>query len=170
MNCDDSDDELNNKTLSLRTAKCIIDSNCYIYKPQVLNLLKVGDEVRISFTVETDEDCWTHDNPYVEIVEIDNENVLGEILDINRQETDMYPLDIGEKIWFRKNNIIEVPINHKPSRGEVKKWNEIKSMLTNKKVSCTGPLFTVIYPDSDDEKSEESIDENNTESSVSDSN
>lgn len=159
----DSDNEGRHKGLTLHVAKCIIDSHCYVYRSQVLNLIKEGTEVRISFTTNSNQDMWTHDSPFVEILEISpNGDILGEIIHINRQETDMYPLDVGEKIWFNKKNIIEIPIDYKPNKKEVKKWNEFKKMLTNRKLLCTGPLFTIEqeYSDSDrDSNSDASDDE-----------
>lgn len=147
MDTENSQLEIGN-ILELYTAKCIIDNRCYIYKPEVLNYLAINDIVRISFTLDTErEDIWCHDSPYVKIIIIDStNNIMGEVINIDRQETNMYPINIGEKIWFSKSNIIEIPANK----------NEFKYLLTSDHVQCTGPLYTVIY--NEDESGTESSD------------
>jgi hypothetical protein len=143
--------------VDLHKAKCITDDRGYIYNPEVLNKLNVNDIVRISFILDTDrEDIWCHDSPYVKIHLIDDiNNVMGEIVNIDRQQTNMYPLNVGEKIWFVKNNIIEIPAN----------TQEFKSFLTSDHVQCTGPLYTVLY--NEDEEDESSSDEYSTTSDSS---
>lgn len=143
--------------IELHTAKCIIDDRGYIYKPEVLNKLDINDIVRISFILDTErEDIWCHDSPHVKIHLIDDiNNVMGEIVNIDRQQTNMYPLNVGEKIWFTKSNIIGILAN----------TQEFKNLLTSEHVQCTGPLYTVVY----DEESEDgsSSDEYSTASDSS---
>ena len=145
--------------VDLHKAKCIIDNRGYIYNPEILNKLNINDIVRISFTLDTErEDTWCHDSPYVKINLIDdNENIMGEIVNIDRQQTNMYPLNIGEKIWFVKNNIIEIPANKQ----------EFKSLLTSDRVQCTGPLYTVIYDENSSDSDDSSSDEYSTTSDSS---
>ena len=142
-------------SIEFHEAKIIVDSRCFVYKTQVLNKLEVNDTVRISFTLESPLDTWAHDTPFVKILQINPDtNILGEIMNINRQETDKYPLNVGEKIWFKKNNIIEIVAN-RPI---------LKNLLTSEKVVCTGPLFTIVYDDSDESDSESESDENASDS------
>jgi len=146
MDAENSEMEVDN-IVDLHTAKCITDDRGYIYKPEVLNKLNINDIVRISFTLDTErDDIWCHDAPYVKIIIIDDiNNIMGEIINIGRQQTNMYPLNVGEKIWFVNNNIIGIPAN----------TQEFKNLLTSDHVQCTGPLYTVIYDEnsSDDDSS-----------------
>lgn len=153
---DMTDSESEDENITLHTAKCIIDNTTYVYFPKVTNMIKQGLIVRISFECKTNI-FWNHDAPFVNIIEIDRDsNILGEVLNIRRIEnTNSYPLAIGDRIWFKKENIIEIP--------NFEEDPEFNKMLTIDRVQCTGPLYTVKNDDSSDDESEESY------SSVSDS-
>lgn len=121
----------------LHTAKITINKDAFIFKPEIINLVKVGNVVRISFEVECELPVWNHDSPYVKIIKVDGEALLGEIQDINRiSRTNKYPLNIGDQIWFKKNNIIEVPI-------ELNSNTQFKGLLTSDRVTANGPLYTI---------------------------
>ena len=152
----------NEDLVNLHTAKIVIDNFCRIYKPEVVDILKSGHIVRISFTVES-EMFWTHDAPYVKILSINKDYILGEIADIHRQVSNMYPLNIGDRIMFNKDNIIEIP---RTLQDDEKNSRVFTKFLTDQTVQCTGPLFTV---ESDEESS--SSDDNNcdVDSIISDS-
>lgn len=162
MNIDEPKKSLHySNGFELHEAEMIIDKKCYIYKPEVVNIFKVGDIVRISFIVKPSNtlDYWRHDSPFVSIIDIvENEDeeseyhLLGKILDINRQSTNKYPLNIGDNIWFNKQNIIEIhSVFGENSSAEL---NEYK---TQSRVLCSGPLYTIknsLMVDSDEEESE----------------
>jgi hypothetical protein len=129
----------------LHDAKLILDANGYIYNPEVLKEIIVGSVVRIFMTLPRPPlDLWSHDSPYVSIVEVDKKSstCLGEILDLERvDECNRYPLAVGEKIWFSLSNIIEIPIKEQSKNKEKK----IKAFITNERVMATGPLYTIDY-------------------------
>jgi hypothetical protein len=128
--------------INIHIAKRIIDDNCIIYQDNVIDLIEVDDIVRISFELTYDNDIyWYHDAPYVKVIKIHSNKLLGEVQNINRMITSKYPLAIGERIWFSIENIIEIPRAMQPSE----KYN---NHLTTKIVSCTGPLFTINDADS----------------------
>jgi hypothetical protein len=152
--------------INIHIAKRVIDDNCIIYQDNVVDIVEVGDIVRISFELidELDE-YWYHDAPYLKVIKIHSNKLLGEIQNINRMTTNKYPLAIGERIWFGIENIIEIP----RARQSSEKYN---THLTTKTVSCTGPLFTVNDADScsyTDTNSNSSMDGSRDESDSSDS-
>lgn len=120
--------------INLHNAKLITDKKGYIYMPHVLDLIDIDSIVRISFEVDfTQIKLWSHDSPYVKVLEKhDDGSILGEIENVNRLETNNYPLSVGERIWFRKENIIEIPIE-----------NKYNTFLTQNRVAATGPLYTI---------------------------
>jgi hypothetical protein len=152
----DSDDP----SIHLHIAKRILNEHCFIFKPEVLNIVNNNNIVRISFTIDTDEDIWTHDSPYVKIIQKKGEHLLGEILDIDRQESDLYPLRVGENIWFKKENIIEI-INEPGDKSFNKKFN---NFLTEEKVQCTGPIFAIAHEYHSSSESDSEDDPNPSES------
>jgi hypothetical protein len=119
----------------LHNAKLITDNKGYIYNPDVLTLVNIGHIVRISFEVDFIQiKIWSHDSPYVKVLLKNTDgSILGEIENINRLETGNYPLSVGERIWFRKENIIEIPSDN----------NLYNTYLTKDKVTATGPLYTI---------------------------
>jgi hypothetical protein len=141
---------MNNK-IHLHSAKCVVNEHAYIYKPEVLHSIDIDSIVRISYIA----DCipfssWSHDAPFVRIIKKDNLDFLGKIIDFNRlKDTNKYLLNVGEKIWFNTDNIIEIISEPK-----------FQNFLTKNKLQCTGPLFTV---------ESESDSDNSGYSSVSDS-
>jgi len=193
--------------INILNAKYITDENGYIYNKEVLDILSVGDIVRIFYKLENyeDENLWTHDASYIKIINIvykntneenietneikniednindENIEILGEILDIRKNILcNKYPLDIGERIWFKRNNIIEIPIEYQNKSDIPNKTNKLdklnksnkpnKSKNIKKKVSnaelfnfylnkslklpVTGPLYTTIYDEFDTETDE----------------
>lgn len=138
-----STDQKNKELIVVHKAKLIIDANGYIYDPNVLKELVVGSVVRIFFTLNDPPlDLWSHDSPYVAIIEIDKGTgvCIGEILDLERvDDCDKYPLACGERIWFGVENIIEIPLKEQNKTREKK----IKTYLTKNHVTATGPLYTV---------------------------
>lgn len=131
------------EVIELHTAKLIIDSNGYIFKPDVLKELVIGSIVRVFMTMKNPPmNLWSHDSPYLSIVMIDKDTnqCLGDILDIDRiEECNKYPLATGERIWFSFSNIIEIPIKEQSKNKEKK----IKTYLTTDHVTATGPLYTI---------------------------
>src|SRR6478609_2773593 len=124
------------KKLQIHVAKWIIDDNAIIYKPNVTELLEVDDIVRISFELINDIDVyWYHDAPYVKIVKIHDNKLLGEVQNIDRMITSKYPLAIGERVWFSIENIIEIP-------RSIQQSDKYNNHLTSETVQCTGPLCT----------------------------
>lgn len=150
--------EFTNDKIQLHKAKHVIDHMCRIFDPSVLNLIKLNNVVRISFTIDSDSDKWTHDSPFVKVLHIKNDELYGEILDINKQITDKYPLNVGEKIWFKKENIIEI--------GNLNQVT-FDNILTNERVLASGPLFTVLSEDSDSEPDSESCESSSNSGSES---
>ncbi|MGL5935628.1 MAG: hypothetical protein ACRCZI_08385 [Cetobacterium sp.] len=148
--CDESDDDQN---LDIHEAKYITDQNGYVYDEKVLKLLKVDDVVRISYKAHVDYK-WSHDSPYLKIIKISKDEVLGEILDIKRYVSDMYPINIGDSIWFSKENIIEIPLNRPPNNIRI---NQFMKHITETKLMCTGPLCTIYesYSDSDSDSDDD---------------
>ncbi len=126
--------------IKLHKAKIIINSNGYIFKPEVLNELVLESVVRIFFTLKSPPlHLWSHDAPYVSIVEIKQDEILGEVLDLEKIDCNRYPLACGERIWFNKNNIIEIPLKQQSKNKEKK----MKTYITDKRVTATGPLYTI---------------------------
>jgi hypothetical protein len=135
------DSEIHDDKLHLHKAKCICDNRGYVYNHGVLNTIYLNSVVRISFSIEVSENTltWSHDAPYVKIIGEELGELLGTVLDINhKNNTNRYPLMPGEIIWFKKENIIEIPL------GYTDFDKEIKGFLTAEKLPCTGPLFTTI--------------------------
>jgi hypothetical protein len=130
------------KILKLYTAIKTIDRCGRVYDPKVLDVVDVGNVVRIYFTVDN-PNTWGHDAPFVKVIDKEGDELLCEVEDINRKETDQYPLEIYEKIWIRREHIIEIPIE-----GE-NKPEVFRQFLTKSKVTATGPLYTVDYQSDD---------------------
>lgn len=151
----------NESKIYLHIAKRIINQDAYIYKPDALELINTNHIVRISYELTCDEEnMWRHDAPYVKISIITNNEILGEVQNINRIADNRYPLNIGDKIWFKHENIIEI----------FSESSSFKRMLTKEKVATTGPLYTV-QSDSEDDSgsdSENSIEEDDN-SNISES-
>lgn len=144
--------ESDEQIITLHVAKCIINEHCFIFKDEVINHIDIGNIVRISFTVATDLDVWSHDSPYVKILSIEKDEVLGIIIDLNRQVTNKYPLNVGDEIWFKKENIITLQSSNSSS---------INNLLTKERVLASGPLYTV---ESDDESDDDDESEYSTAS------
>jgi len=131
-----------NKIL-IHTAKLITDWNGTIFKNEVLKEVGVDSIVRISMVMpDPPINLWSHDAPYVSIVEIDKENmILGEVLDIGRDvECNRYPIASGDRLWFSLDNIIEIPLKDQ-GKNKAKK---MRQYLTAEKVTVTGPLYTIV--------------------------
>lgn len=146
-----------NEDIKLNNAKRIVDYNGCILKKDVLSQLKKEYEVRISMRISKKSNIYKDnkkiysDSPYVRIIDIKNNYVLGEILDRYRNLPEhYYPLRTGERIWFLKHNIIEIC-------GDV----DLEKYRSKEYVKYTGPLETI-----DDE--DESSDESESDSSDSD--
>lgn len=141
----------------LHFAKCIINEDAYIYNNDVLNVIDVDSIVRISYVVDYSPiESWNHDAPFLKIVKKNDSEFLGIILDKNRiKNTNKYLLNIGEKVWLHKDNIIEILTDVRSER-----------FLTSDKVQCTGPLFTI---ESDSDSDSDSNSDSSECSSVSDS-
>ena len=137
-----------NEKIYIHTAKITTDDHGYIYNPKILKYITVDHIVRISFEVVFNQiEYWNHDAPYVKIVMQSTDGLLGEVQNINRiPNTNNYPLAIGERIWFKLNNIIEIP-------GEYNNDKFVK-YLTKKYVMTTGPLYTI---ESDDSSSDSDL-------------
>ncbi len=127
--------------ITIHKARLVTDSNGYIFNPLVLKEIIVGSIVRIFFTLDSPPlNLWSHDAPYVSIVEVKEDTCLGEILDLEKiDECNRYPLSCGERIWFNKNCIIEIPLKQQSKNKEKK----MKQLLTDDFVTATGPLYTV---------------------------
>jgi hypothetical protein len=139
MNSEESVEE-NNDKIFMHTAKITTDKNGYIYKPKVLNSIGVGHVVRLSFEVDFEEIVyWTHDAPYVKILMTNKDGyMVGEIQNINRVAgTNKYPLMVGDRIWFKLENIIEIPSNLYGNDDGFTKF------ITKDFVRATGPLYTI---------------------------
>lgn len=144
--------------IKLDMAYRIVNLNGRILNKTVLETLKLGQMVRISMHLSKRSpfDCrLLQDAPYVKIIEIKNQNILGEILgEMRTMPDDYFPLRAREHVWFTKSNIIEIP--------EMTTDDELK-FGTNEYVPYTGPLETV------DPDYESSIDGDNSDSESSDS-
>jgi hypothetical protein len=150
VSCDD---------ILLHTAKITIDWNGAIYDNKILEEVATDMIVRVSLFVSSrSQKDWIYDNdsPYVKILQIKDEYMLGCILPINRKDDDYkYPIRTGDKIWFKKENIIEVPSD----RNEQYSGKFCKH-ITDKYVTITGPLYTVVYVDDLEFESETDSDTN----------
>lgn len=133
--------------MTIHTAHTIINNDTYIYDENVLKIVSKDDIVRIYMTT-TNDDTWKHDSPYLKVLDKKNNSLLCFVLDINRKNTNMYPLDAGERIWIKLENIIEIPLDLQPN-PEV-----YKPFLTDKTVNVTGPLYTIVYPDFESDSSD----------------
>jgi len=156
--------------LTIHIAKHIITQNCRIYKPDVLSFITIGDIVRISIQLE-DNYRWTHDSPYVKIIELEDNNILGEVYDLNRQLVNLYPINIGDRIWFGTENIIEIPCDYLANKENLVRISNVYKCITNKVVRCNGPLFTIANKedsDSDDDDNDEDSDDNSDEEGLED--
>lgn len=142
----DEDDE----RIVIHSAKCVLDGNCFIYKQTVLNLVKIGTIARISYSLTEDTELWSHDSPYVKIIQLSTkkDEYLCEIVNINRIVSNSYPLNIGERLWISKQNIIEIPIDYQPNRTDFEKY------ISDKKVLCSGPLYCIDISDYDTDSSD----------------
>jgi hypothetical protein len=127
--------------ITLHKAKLTTDSNGYIFNSAVLQELSTGSVVRIFFTLDSPPlNLWSHDAPYVSIIEMNEKMCLGEILDLDKiDECNKYPLSCGERIWFDRDCIIEIPLKQQSKNKEKK----MKTFLTKNRVTATGPLYTI---------------------------
>lgn len=146
-----------NNDITIYNAKHIINDYCHIYNKTVLDTVKIGYVVRIGYKVDHQfDDMWKHDNPYVKIIDIDhNNNILGEIMNINHIESNQYPIGMGDRIIFKMENIYEIPY----CNNEEYEHNLI-AHITEKRVQCSGPLFCV------DIEEDSSSDEDSTDGSM----
>lgn len=147
------------KKIYLHVAKLITNKSGYIYNNSVLQQLQINDIVRISYEIDFEQIAyWNHDSPYVKIINIVNDKVLGEIQDINRiGNTNNYPLNIGERVWFKLNNIIEL----------LTTAERFNTHITTVHVEVTGPLYTI---QSDDSSTNNESDNESDYTSCSESN
>jgi hypothetical protein len=134
------------KHIKLDNAIRIVNEKGRVLKKDILKTIKVNQIVRISMHIskKSPYDCrLLRDSPYVKIIEINKQNILGQILDEMRTLPDnYYPLRSKEHIWFKSNNIIE--FMDLPEDLE-------KKYGTNDFIPYTGPLETI---DSDCESSD----------------
>jgi hypothetical protein len=139
MSGSESDGE--SDTVIIHRAKIITDWKGRIFKPAVLDIINVGNIVRLSIIVTKPiHDMWSHDAPYVEIMSVEDKKILGSILDKGRvKECNKYPLLQGERIRFSAENIIEIPLKDQPNGQALEKF------ITTESVSVTGPLYTIEY-------------------------
>lgn len=124
----------------LHVAKVITDKNGFIYNSRVLDQIAIGNVVRLSFEVDCEDlDYWTHDAPYVKIIMKNmDEYMVGDVQNINRiANTNSYPLMVGERIWFKLENIIEIPSDLYGNTADFDKF------ITEDYVPATGPLYTI---------------------------
>jgi hypothetical protein len=157
--------EQDDENICIHIAKHVIDDNCIIYDPKVINMVRIDDVVRISFELTKDNDYyWNHDAPFAKIVKIHKDSILGEVQDINRMITNKYPIKVGDRVWFTRDNIIEIPQRYQANQAN----NIYKKYLTESVVQCTGPLFTIEDSDSDSDSSN-GEDNSNDDETVSDS-
>jgi len=140
--------------IKLSKAANVTDWNGVIYSRAVLEEVKVGFEVRVHMYVsdDTDLDGWDYesDSPYVIIREQNGPEFLGEITRRYRFEEDLkYPVRAGERIWFRKEHIIEIPSKFQSEEAQA----ALRSYIPDHDdyVPITGPLYLVQHPNSDDE-------------------
>ncbi len=151
--------QLNSK-ITIHKAKLITDSCGYIFDSLVLRELAIGSVVRIFFTLNSPHlNLWSHDAPYVSIMDIKEQMCLGEILDLEKiDECNRYPLACGERIWFNRDCIIEIPLKQQSKNKEKK----MKTLLTKQYVTVTGPLYTIEHIEtlynSDSDSSNGSVD------------
>ena len=139
--------------LILHDAKLIVDWDGTHYHNKVINHLEVGFIVRISFLIpdnsnlyRLNENIFNHDSPYILIKKIQNNELLGEILNFRGNMNHNSPILYGDKIWVSRNNIIEI--------SSLQSSNLKKFLIQEKRVSVTGPLYTVVYDDLSDESDE----------------
>lgn len=138
------------KHVKLDTAVRIVNEKGCILRKDILNTaLRADRVVRISMHISKNSpyDCrLSTDSPYVRISEIKGTDLLGEILAEYRALPEhYYPLRTGERIWFAKSNIIEIP---KLSADELQKY------ATKEYVAYTGPLETIDHSDESDTDSD----------------
>ncbi len=125
----------------LHRAKLVIDWDGTVFSPEVLKEVNKDCVVRLSMVMpDPPVHLWSHDAPYVSIVEIVNGRFLGEVLDMSRDiECGRYPISSGDRIWFDDINIIEIPLREQ-SKAHSKK---MRQHLTTERVNVTGPLYTI---------------------------
>lgn len=136
----------------LSRATNVVDWNGVYYDKEVLRLVDIGYEVRVHVYVSDDSDLegWDYesDSPYLVICDRIGSDFLGEVQRRYRYEDDFrYPIRAGERIWFRAENIIEIPRKFQPQEEAEK----LKPFLQREFVPITGPLYLVAYNDSDSE-------------------
>jgi hypothetical protein len=145
-------DENKNKDIKLHKSKLITDWNGMIFHPDVVETIDIDYMVRISMYVSihsrfSDWDI-TSDSPYVKVVEIregkdpNDDLLLGQVQSIYRKELDdKYPVRTGDRITFKRENIIEIPISFQEERHK----KPLEKFLNKEKlfVDITGPLYTI---------------------------
>jgi hypothetical protein len=146
-------EEEENEHIKLHKAKCITDWNARIYNSKVLNMINLGHIVRISMYISKYSKYdiyYERDAPYVEICEKNKKEFLGKILDIYRTDRDdKYPMRVGERIWFNRENIIEIPIKFQTSTRDNQSFEKY---LTDDYMPFSGAIHTA---DLDNESTDE---------------
>lgn len=131
--------------LQLEKAQAVVDKNGFFLNPGVLENLEKKDVVRIAYffpNSEDDSDHFNSDSPYVEIADFFNDEIVGEILDINHTESEnKYPIRAGERIWFKRENIFEINTEEIPADRQ----NEVQKYILEPKkhVRVTGISFLI---------------------------
>ena len=147
------------KHIKLDVALRVVNDKGCILQKNILNCIKPDRIVRISMHVSRNSpyDCrQTSDSPYVKVLEIKEANMLGEILSEYRTLPDShYPLLSRERVWFCRNNIIEVP---------TLTAEEEQKYCTKEYVAYTGPLETIDLDIESETDSESDPDSDSSES------
>lgn len=144
--------------LRIEIARAIVDRNGYYFKKNVLEALVPGDIIRVSYIFTQMEDCtewYNNDSPYVKLIVIDGNELMGEILPLNHTESSLkYPIRSGERIWFAKENVFEINTEEIPEERKLK----LLEFLIEPKRHVTVTGVTMLILNDDDSSSESSND------------
>jgi hypothetical protein len=160
--------------IKLHQAKIVSAWNGLIFNPEAVQLVKQDYIVRISLyiskTSRFNDWIYDFDSPYIKIVEIINnedgeELLLGEVQKQYRTDDDFkYPVRTGDRIWFKREHIIEIPIEWQSDDEKLL----LNPLLTKKYISVTGPLYTIsdagISSDEEDSNSNTSDSDSDSDS------
>ncbi len=134
--------------LCLDKAEALVDRNGVFLNLDALNHLEVDDIVRISYSFpqwDDDPDKFNSDAPYVRIVDFRDQEIIGEILNLNHTESEnVYPVRAGERIWFERQHIFE--INTEKLKEERRKKIEEFIIQPISHVRITGITFLLDHP------------------------
>ena len=129
----------------LHKACKVVDYDGVIFDSKILENMPLESIVRVSMVFSPNYDrydliAFTHDSPYIKILKKDKELLLGEVLEDKRTcDEDKYPIRTGERVWFSKENIIEIPLHMQSYPQKI-----LAKYRTANKVPITGPLYTII--------------------------